>query len=445
MKKATFILLIVLFLFSALLTAQEFFDSQFDGIWSAYLWTDRDFAYGNFPVVLVLNSGVTSAQGVALTLNDPGQNITGWTVQRLDEISVKNKVILIDMLFVDRNSEKISKVNFKLRYNSKGNFLKGKFTSDKTALGNGSVTFYHSSRDFPFSGFWTGNKPDDFNTMLNLYDSKGLKGRGLALDVFGNILDIVATEKNIKGRVADNNYPYSFDLSFKGNTKSLTGTFKDIYNNSYKVTLLPPGTTGKKPRIKKFTPATIDITDTSAASDGIKFAITGRNLSLATIIFADNPGITFEQSKTDSKSISGDLMIDPSLANGTKIKIYLLNPDNQYSNFKTITVNKSGGGEEIPVGFSAEIQPIFNSSCIACHGGSGGLSLDSPSYNQIVNVTSSRSFLYISPSDPDNSYLLMKIEGDSRIAGSPMPLGGTLNATEKTLIRKWIEQGALEN
>ena len=50
------------------------------------------------------------------------------------------------------------------------------------------------------------------------------------------------------------------------------------------------------------------------------------------------------------------------------------------------------------------------------------------------------------PGDPDNSYLVHKIEGVASISGQRMPLGGPfLTQSDIDLVRAWIAQGALNN
>jgi hypothetical protein len=96
----------------------------------------------------------------------------------------------------------------------------------------------------------------------------------------------------------------------------------------------------------------------------------------------------------------------------------------------------------------SEIQAIFNSRCVSCHGFSGGLSLSSSvSHGNLVNVPSSQipSLDRVEPGDPDNSYLVWKIEGRAGVSGSRMPLGGPfLSQDSINLIRDWIAAGASE-
>jgi hypothetical protein len=100
------------------------------------------------------------------------------------------------------------------------------------------------------------------------------------------------------------------------------------------------------------------------------------------------------------------------------------------------------------VDYSTEIQPIFDSRCTSCHSGASapqGLRLDaSNSYANLVDVPSNEvpSLLRVEPGDPENSYLVQKIEGTADVGGQ-MPLGGPpLNATMIALIRQWIGEGA---
>jgi hypothetical protein len=98
---------------------------------------------------------------------------------------------------------------------------------------------------------------------------------------------------------------------------------------------------------------------------------------------------------------------------------------------------------------------IFDNTCTSafCHdsqGMSGGLVLEAgQSHANLVGVepTNPAAFeaglLRVDPDDPDNSFLLIKLEGPSPEEGSQMPLGlPPLSASEIQLIRDWIAAGA---
>jgi hypothetical protein len=108
------------------------------------------------------------------------------------------------------------------------------------------------------------------------------------------------------------------------------------------------------------------------------------------------------------------------------------------------------------VSFSRDILRIFTNNgaktCTNCHVGSfpsGTLNLTAPqAYNNLVNVASSEraNFKRVLPNNAADSYLFMKVTGDSRITGTRMPqAGGNLTAADIELIRQWINAGALNN
>lgn len=95
--------------------------------------------------------------------------------------------------------------------------------------------------------------------------------------------------------------------------------------------------------------------------------------------------------------------------------------------------------------FSVVSQEVFEPVCGSCHlNGSKSGELDLSEYANIVNVPSTEQaqFVLVKPNDPGQSYLYMKIIGDSRISGSSMPLVGVITQDKKDLIRSWIEAGA---
>jgi hypothetical protein len=105
--------------------------------------------------------------------------------------------------------------------------------------------------------------------------------------------------------------------------------------------------------------------------------------------------------------------------------------------------------------FANDINEIFQRrgcSSGACHGAAGGqaglvLSAGaSANYAMLVNVqATSENFLRVAPSDADNSYLVIKLEGRQTV-GQRMPRGAApLDDIDMTNIRKWIDNGAPRN
>ncbi|MEW6169323.1 MAG: PE-PGRS family protein, partial [Pseudomonadota bacterium] len=79
--------------------------------------------------------------------------------------------------------------------------------------------------------------------------------------------------------------------------------------------------------------------------------------------------------------------------------------------------------------------------------GSLNLSSAAASHAALVGVASLEvpELLRVAPGDPDNSYLVHKLEG-SQAVGSRMPLGGPfLSEAEIGEVRQWIESGALND
>jgi hypothetical protein len=109
--------------------------------------------------------------------------------------------------------------------------------------------------------------------------------------------------------------------------------------------------------------------------------------------------------------------------------------------------------------FSSIQQNIFSSGdssgrpgCTNCHNPTlnrGGLDLSpAVSYNNLVNRGSllRPGAIRVIPNNPDNSYLIHKLEGNVPITGVRMPLGGPyLESGQISVIRRWIEIGAPNN
>jgi hypothetical protein len=105
-----------------------------------------------------------------------------------------------------------------------------------------------------------------------------------------------------------------------------------------------------------------------------------------------------------------------------------------------------------PVSFSSQVQPIFNASCVGCHGASSpaaGLNLSAgAAYAALVGKPSTKcaSYQLVQAGAPSSSYLVFKLQGSGPcFKGSQMPTGTPLPAAQIQLISNWILQGALNN
>jgi len=87
---------------------------------------------------------------------------------------------------------------------------------------------------------------------------------------------------------------------------------------------------------------------------------------------------------------------------------------------------------------------------VGCHAGAGasaGLSLEAASsYAQLVGITSSQAAAIqrVVPGNPNNSYLIQKMEGTAAV-GVVMPPGGALPQSDIDIVRQWITDGAIDD
>lgn len=138
----------------------------------------------------------------------------------------------------------------------------------------------------------------------------------------------------------------------------------------------------------------------------------------------------------------------------------------------TLAVGASACDEKLSTlaGPTPDLEPTFSSiqanifeltdsagrnSCISCHTNvgrtpAGNLNLlHDVAYDQLVNVTAGQNanLKYVTPGNPDASYLLHKIDGRAGIVGLKMPRNGPPFMTDGQILilRRWIELGAPRN
>lgn len=110
-----------------------------------------------------------------------------------------------------------------------------------------------------------------------------------------------------------------------------------------------------------------------------------------------------------------------------------------------------------PVTLSQIQASVFTPICSGCHNGSNPASGALPgsqnltagnSFTALVGVASHEqpALLRVQPGNPDNSYIIQKLEGAAGISGSRMPLGGPfLDQATIDQIKSWISSGAANN
>jgi hypothetical protein len=106
------------------------------------------------------------------------------------------------------------------------------------------------------------------------------------------------------------------------------------------------------------------------------------------------------------------------------------------------------------VSFRRDLVPVLKSGCAACHltgSEAGNLALHpGAAYQSLVGVPSIQSkFLRVKPGAPDESYLLMKLDGthlDAGGSGGRMPYNTEpLDGVTRQRFRDWIAGGAPDN
>lgn len=115
-----------------------------------------------------------------------------------------------------------------------------------------------------------------------------------------------------------------------------------------------------------------------------------------------------------------------------------------------------GNGGTIPdtVSFAANIRPLVASRCalVSCHGslsGSGGLAFNStnPDHSTITTITSPNGRFVVPGSSATSNFYLKVIPVVPTPPGGPrMPFGlEPLNSDLQNAIKRWIDQGAMDN
>jgi hypothetical protein len=107
---------------------------------------------------------------------------------------------------------------------------------------------------------------------------------------------------------------------------------------------------------------------------------------------------------------------------------------------------------ESPATFTEVFDEILFQSCgfSSCHGGSAGapfLTEAEDAYDSLVGVESNSkaNAVLVVPGNPDQSYLIQKLENAEGITGDAMPPSSPLSDEAIERIRSWIEDGAQKN
>lgn len=89
------------------------------------------------------------------------------------------------------------------------------------------------------------------------------------------------------------------------------------------------------------------------------------------------------------------------------------------------------------VSYAADIQPIWNQSCVNCHRGSEPPDLRAENSFRVLTNEG-----WVVPGDPEASILFRYLTGNG---ASLMPPGNPLTTQRINLVRQWILDGAQDN
>ena len=103
-----------------------------------------------------------------------------------------------------------------------------------------------------------------------------------------------------------------------------------------------------------------------------------------------------------------------------------------------------GRAAETPIDFNAQIRPILNQNCTACHGGVKAAGDISFVYREVKNQVGKKSgHRVIVPGKPEESEMIARVTSTDRDYRMPPAEHGAALAPEKiALLREWIKQGA---
>ena len=106
--------------------------------------------------------------------------------------------------------------------------------------------------------------------------------------------------------------------------------------------------------------------------------------------------------------------------------------------------DETGGGDmiNVPMIPTEEIQAIFDTKCLSCHGTAGRLALDNFESKTLSVDSTVPGLVLIVPGNHQESYLWHKVNRSHIEAGgngSPMPLGVSLDPSEITKIAQYID------
>ena len=427
-----------------------FFDSSFDGGWVGTV------SVGKGRVPFQLNLNVEGGDGVGfLIVGDPAE-----------EVPAVLEVFATEFV-------KISATKLTLRYDDSAPLQRGAPTH-RSRFGTGTIKLSYKSGDDSLSGKFSGGMKGKF-TASRMDPERPLQRLWQATfrtggeDVFAQLATTEDADGVIGGNATFNNdaatatgqrdgnavalvfaldgQEITFDGKLKTRNNKLQGNLTSE-GDTNRVTFVPADGDGKPMKFKNVTRlAAVDI----VAGQEKTVRLTGKNVALGALAFSDAPAVRVTTvTHVNNKALEVTVLPSTSLAAGTAVGIRLFNGDGETVDKANSLLAVDDGGGDL-VDFELQVQPIFDTNCAlsGCHstvGPKAGLVLTAgSSANNLLNVPSSQqpALRRVLVGNPDNSYMIRKIQGGPSITGARMPLNrAPLSQAQIDLLRLWISQGA---
>ncbi|MEE2776902.1 MAG: hypothetical protein VYE73_09100 [Acidobacteriota bacterium] len=183
-------------------------------------------------------------------------------------------------------------------------------------------------------------------------------------------------------------------------------------------------------------------------------ASSGAALTTTTVAQKENPHDLAVIPNLAGSAADDVLLLTTNVAEGD-VKVFAKDARGQTLGSRVVGGDDGGGGGGANAFTFTQIQSqVFTATCAlaGCHNAGSqraGLNLSAgASFGELVGVASSQrpALNRVQPNQPDNSYLIKKLRGDSDIQGSRMPSGaGGLSQTTMDRIIAWINEGAPNN
>ena len=442
--------------------AQEddaFFERLTDGGWSG---TVR-FGKRHMPLQVNLNTQKPSGYGFTVVPDDLSTNPETLIVApslTFRAIGLRKVIAEFDSAAafasldpaVARATSRVGVHKLTLGYKAASDTLRGPLTSTATGVGRGTMLLFRMDAAKHLQKLWSGSvriagKPTPL--ILQLVEGDSVAGRGWLGAETGIIQNGVRAGNRFTGNLKLPSGDVRLTLRLVVRRTRLRGRIAQTGNFNVPTSLNPAGGGGKALAFVRVFPASIPVGEPTVVT------LKGRNIFHgATVHTSDTRFAVSDVQRLNPTTLRATVTLAAELPSASTSSLRLVNVDGQVRERANALSTADDGGGAVAIRFSADVQPIFTNRCAlaGCHSTArarAGLVLDSGvSYANIVNVRSSQvtSRNRITPGDPVNSYVLMKIRGDSGTTGGRMPLNQSpLDAATIQLIEDWVAQGAANN